>query len=84
MILQFVLGSPREGESNAFAGLKRQRVVAGSGPQRPVQPTDRSTDPAARCAAQQMHAEAEAVEPGQGTVLPVGNQTGYVTAGQLD
>jgi hypothetical protein len=31
-----------------------------------------------------MYAEVDAVEPGQGTVLPVGNQTGRVTAGEHD
>ena len=51
MILLFILGGPFQGESNAFAGFEGQRVVAGSGRQRPVQPADRSTEPAARLAA---------------------------------
>jgi hypothetical protein len=84
MIPLFILGGPFQRESNAFAGFGQQHVVAGSGPQRPLQPADRSTEPAARLAAEEMHAEAGAVEPGHGTVLPVGNQTGCVAAGEHD
>jgi hypothetical protein len=84
MIPLFLLGGPFQCESNALAGFGRQCVIAGSGRQRPVQPADRSKEPAARLAAEQMHAEADALEPGQGTVLPVGNQTGYLKAGEHD
>jgi hypothetical protein len=71
-----------ECEANALAGLERKCSVFAGERQAPVQPVHGTAETATGAATEQMHAQAQALEPGQGTFETVGDEKGYVAAGK--